>query len=211
MSARLGIRVAAFVLAGAGYVLACHWLMTRWGDSPWSVLGVIAPMLAAVAAGFWRSGQRALAALATVPVLALCGQAMLGTRLPTQWLYLAQHAGVNLALALGFGGTLRAGHTPLITALARRVHRRFTPDMAVYTRHCTVAWTLYFLAVVVLSLALYARADFDTWAVFANLVSPVSVALMFGGEYLLRYRLHPEFERASVADAVRSYLQGRAE
>jgi hypothetical protein len=29
---------------------------------------------------------------------------------------------------------------------------------------------------------------------------------MFGGEYLLRYRLHPEFERASVADAIRSYM-----
>jgi len=30
----------------------------------------------------------------------------------------------------------------------------------------------------------------------------------FGGEYLLRYRLHPECERASIADAIRSYLHG---
>ena len=26
------------------------------------------------------------------------------------------------------------------------------------------------------------------------------------GEHWLRYRLHPEFERASIADAVRSYM-----
>ena len=33
---------------------------------------------------------------------------------------------------------------------------------------------------------------FDTWAFFANLLNPLAVALMFAGEHLLRYRLHPE-------------------
>ncbi len=28
---------------------------------------------------------------------------------------------------------------------------------------------------------------------------------MFLGEYLLRYRLHPEFERATLAQAMRAY------
>ena len=40
---------------------------------------------------------------------------------------------------------------------------------------------------------------------FANLLTPLAVVMMFGAEYLLRYRLHPEFERASVTDAIRSY------
>jgi hypothetical protein len=31
------------------------------------------------------------------------------------------------------------------------------------------------------------------------------MALMFIAEYLLRYRLHPEFERATLAQAVRAY------
>jgi uncharacterized membrane protein len=114
--------------------------------------------------------------------------------------------GVNGMLALGFGATLRAGHTPLITTLARRVHRNFTPEMAVYTRKCTVAWTVYFVGISLISIGLYAFAPFDTWAFFANLLSPITVAVMFGGEYWLRYQLHPEFERASVADAIRSYM-----
>ncbi len=56
-----------------------------------------------------------------------------------------------------------------------------------------------------LSLVLYAFAPFDAWATFANLVTPLAMLLMFVGEYLLRYRLHPEFERATLAQAVRAY------
>ena len=40
---------------------------------------------------------------------------------------------------------------------------------------------------------------------FANLLTPLAMVLMFVGEYLLRYRLHPEFERATLAQAMRAY------
>jgi uncharacterized membrane protein len=207
MRTRLVIRIAALVLLGALYVLGGHWLMTRAPASPWNAVGVLAPMLVAIAIGTWRAGQRWVAGATALLIAALGAQALLGLQASPQRLYLAQHIGINAFLGLGFGSTLRAGHTPLITALAQRVHRHFPAPMALYTRHCTLAWTLYFVAIVVASLALYAFAPFDTWALFANLLSPISVALMFGGEYLLRYRLHPEFERASIGDAIRSYLQ----
>lgn len=211
MQARLGIRIAAVVLIGAAYVLATHWLMTRAHASPWSVVGVLAPMLAAISVGAWRGGQRWLGAGAALLLGALCIRALLGLQSSPQLLYMAQHVGFNLFLGFGFGSTLRPGHTPLITTLARRVHRHFPPAMAVYTRHCTLAWTLYFVAIAGISVALYEFAAFDTWALFANLVSPITVAVMFGAEYLLRYRLHPEFERTSIADAIRSYVHVDAE
>ena len=210
MAIPLGLRVAAIVGVGAAYVAATHWLMTSAPPSPWNMVGVLAPMLAAVAFGAWRGGQRWLGGAATLLLLALCAQALLGLQLAPGLLYMAQHVGVNALLALGFGATLRAGHTPLITTLARRVHRVFTPEMALYTRKCTQAWTLYFIGISAVSIALYALAPFDTWAFFANLISPLTVAVMFGGEYLLRYWLHPEFERASVADAIRSYMHNAA-
>ena len=211
MPTRLGIRIVAIVLLGTIYVLGGHWLMTRAPASPWNVVGVLAPMLAAIAIGAWRADQRWLAGGAALSIAALCGQALLGLQASPQLLYVAQHVGVNAFLAVGFGSTLRAGHTPLITTLARRVHRNFLPAMAVYTRHCTLAWTLYFIAIALVSILLYAFASFDTWAMFANLLSPITVALMFGAEYLLRYRLHPEFERTSIADTIRSYLHGAPE
>jgi uncharacterized membrane protein len=202
-------RVVAILLASLVYVLGTHWLMTR-PPSPWNVVGVLAPMLIAIAVGAWRGGQRALGALATLALVALCVMALTGTAMSPNVLYLAQHAGVHAFLAIGFGSTLRAGHTPLITTLATRVHGSLTPAMAAYTRHVTLAWVLYFVAIVAVSLGLYEYASFQAWAVFANLLTPIAMGLMFGGEYLLRYRLHPEFERSSIADAIRSYMRGSA-
>jgi uncharacterized membrane protein len=207
MQARLGTRIAAIALASLAYVLGTHWLMTRAGESPWNAVGVLAPMLAAIAVGAWRTGQRWVGAGAALAVAALCAQAALGAKVSASALYLAQHMGVHLFLAFGFGSTLRAGRTPLITTLASRVHERFTPAMAVYTRKVTLAWTLYFVAMAAVSLALYVFAAFETWALFANLMTPLAVVAMFGAEYLLRYRLHPEFERTTVADAIRAYMR----
>jgi uncharacterized membrane protein len=208
MPARLRIRIVGVALASLAYVLGCHWLMTRADSSDWDVVGVLAPMLVLLAIGAWRAGQRILAGVAALVLAGLCGQAVLGIRLPPHLLYLAQHVGIHLFLAAGFGATLRAGRTPLITTLATRVHGRITPGMAAYTRNLTAVWAGYFVAMAALSVALHEFASFDAWAWFANLLTPLAVVTMFGAEHLLRYRLHPEFERSTIADAVRSYLHG---
>jgi uncharacterized membrane protein len=210
MQANLGTRIVAIALVSVAYVLGTHWLMTRAHESPWNVVGVLSPMLLAVAVGAWKAGQRWLGAGAALLVVALCAQALLGINVSPQVLYLAQHVGINLFLAIGFGSTLRAGQTSLITILASRVHRYMPPPMVAYTRNVTLAWTIYFVVISGASVVVYLTASFDDWAFFANLLSPVTVALMFAGEYLLRYRLHPEFERTSIADAIRSYMGGTA-
>jgi len=89
------------------------------------------------------------------------------------------------------------------------VHGGLTPAMEHYTRKVTVAWTVYFVAMAALSLGLYLGTTFAVWATFANVGTPVALALMFGGEHLLRYRLHPEFERATMQDAIRAYARAR--
>ena len=82
------------------------------------------------------------------------------------------------------------------------------PKRGGQTRTLTKAWVIFFLAIVAVSLVLYAFASFDAWAIFANVLTPIATAVMFGGEHLLRYRLHPEFERATAAEAVRAYMSG---
>lgn len=199
-------RILAVLLLSVAYIAASHWLMTAAPATPWNAVLVLAPMLLTITWGAWQGGQRPLAVLAGLSLVALCVQASLPTPLSAQVLYLAQHVGINLFLAVGFGGTLRRGQQALITRLAARLHREFTPDMAAYTRRLTLAWTIYFVAMALLSLGLYAFASFDTWALFANVLTPLAVATLFGGEYWLRYKLHPEFERASLADAIRGYM-----
>jgi uncharacterized membrane protein len=201
----MGARVIALGAAAVAYVLVSHWLMTGAPASPWNAVIVVGPMLGAAAAFAWRRRHRVLGALAALAVAGLVVRAALGEEVPVRSLYVCQHVAIHLLLALVFGLTLQAGREPFVTALARRVHGSLTPAMAAYSRKVTLAWTGYFLAMAALSVVLYEAAPFDVWAAFANLVTPVAILLMFIGEYLLRYRLHPEFERATLAQAVRAY------
>jgi len=199
-------RVIALAAAAVAYVLVSHWLMTGAPASPWNAVIVIGPMLGAASVVAWQRRRRLLAALAALGAAGLVVQAWRGHDLPAGSLYVCQHVAIHLLLALVFGLTLLAGREPLVTALARRVHGgSITPAMAAYSRKVTLVWTGYFVVVATLSLVLYAVAPFDVWATFANLVTPFAILFMFIGEYLLRYRLHPEFERATLAQAVRAY------
>jgi uncharacterized membrane protein len=199
------IRLLAAGAAGIAYVLASHWLMTRAPTSSWSALAIVGPMLALAAFLAWQRGQRPLATLAAVAVAALAWQAWQGGGLAPGTVFVAQHVAIHVLLAFVFGLTLVGGRESLITALARRVHGGLTPAMAAYSRKVTVVWTAYFVAMGALSLALYALAPFATWAAFANLATPLAMLALFVGEYLLRYRLHPEFERATLSQALRAY------
>ena len=198
-------RAFAIALAGIAYVLGSYWLMTSSPGSAWRAVVVVAPMLMLAAVLAWQRKHRAVAVLAALAAAGLLFQARDGGGLPAESIYVAEHVSIHVLLALVFGLTLQAGRESLITALARRVHGNLTSDMVTYTRKVTLAWTIYFLAMAALSLTLFAFAPFATWAAFAALATPLVMLALFVGEYLLRYRLHPEFERATLAQAVRAY------
>lgn len=195
-------------LLGVAYVVACHWLMTSAPDSRWNALVVIGPMLGLVALFAARRGQRLVAAAAALVLGGLVVQAWQGGGLAPATLYLGQHVAIHAALAALFALTLRPGQEPLVTALARRVHGGvLTAPMEAYSRKVTIAWSLYFVLMAAVSIGLFLAAPFSAWAVFANLLTPVALLLMFAGEFVLRYRLHPEFERATFASAMNAYAR----
>ena len=192
--------------SAVAYVAASHWLMTRAPASQWNAVVVVGPMLALLALSAWQRGQRALGTAATLGLVALVWLGWRGGGVSPASLYVTQHVAVHAALATAFALTLRPGREPLITALARRVHGgRLTPDMAAYSRKVTVVWAIYFVAMGLTSIALFVFAPFEVWATFANFGTPVSIALLFVGEHVLRYRLHPEFERATLGAAMRAF------
>lgn len=195
-------RWLAAAVAAIAYAAVSYALMTRAQDSAWSLLVVLGPLVVLATAATWGNGQRLLAGAGLLAALLLALLAASGRGLPARWLYLAQHAGVHLALAAWFGSTLRKGADPLVSALARRVHGSLTQGMVRYTRQVTLAWTLYFLAMAAASLALFAAGDFAHWSLLANVLTPVLTGAFFVGEYLVRYRLHPEFERVSLQQAI---------
>ena len=163
-----------------------------------------------------KRGRLLLLALAAIGVALgshwLITQAAQSTAAPlVQGLFLAQHAGVHAGLALWFSATLRPGRQPLIALLAQRVHGHLTPAMAHYTRQVTLAWVLYFAAIAAVSLGLYFGGQLMAWSLLVSAVTPVATLAMFVGEYALRYRLHPEFERVGFSAAMRAYRSYRAD
>ena len=195
-------------LLGVAYVVGCHWLMTSAPDSRWNALIVIGPMLGLLGLFAARRRQRLVAVLAALVLAGLAMQAWQGDGLAPSTLYLTQHVAIHGALAALFALTLRPGQEALVTALARRVHGGvLTPAMEAYTRKVTIAWSVYFVLIAAISIGLFLAAPFAAWAVFANLLTALALLLMFVGEFLLRYRLHPEFERATLASAMNAYAR----
>jgi uncharacterized membrane protein len=202
-----GWRFAAAAAALAGYALLSHWLMVHAAQAPWAVAALFGPLLLAVASTGWQRRQALTLAGCAALVLLLAAIVAAGGVQDMHRMYVLQHGGIHLALAWGFGITLRPGATPLITAMAERLHRRFSPEMRDYTRWLTRLWVRYFISMVAVSVAIYALAPWSWWSLYCNLFTPLAAVALFVGEHLVRYRRHPDFERVSLRAAFEAYRQ----
>jgi len=198
-------RIVAAAAALTGYALLSYALMAHAPDQPWSVAALFGPLLLALALGGWvRRHVPTLVACAALTLL-LVALVLRGGGVDVNRLYVLQHAAIHASLAWTFAMTLRPGSTPLITLMAERIHDVFTPEMRTYTGWLTRIWALFFVAMIVVSLAIYAFAPWPWWSFFCNVLTPGASVAFFVGEYLVRYRRHPEFERATLAQAVKAY------
>jgi len=197
-------RIALLLVVGVAYAGLSHWMTVFHPTAPWAVVVLLGPLWLAVmgfsASWFGRWGFAVTAALGLGGVaLVFLGEAGDPNRL-----YVLQHVAINTALCGWFGSTLRGRGLPLITQFAQRVHP-LRGHMLSYTTQLTRIWTAFFALVVAASLAIYFTRPFSDWSLFSNVLCPVMVALLFVGEHLVRYRLHPEFERTRLVDAVRAF------
>jgi uncharacterized membrane protein len=133
----------------------------------------------------------ALLITATMLIMGWAGVNRFG--LPSTIIFGLPHLVINLFLMWFFARTLKEGREPLITSIARRVHGSLTPDLEIYTRHVTLAWSLFFVLQIAVSLGLYIFSTPQIWSVFINALNAPLIILMFVCEYTyrtLRYRDH---------------------
>jgi uncharacterized membrane protein len=199
------LRIAVLVLLGAAYALAAHWFTSRPGLAEYGAILSIAPWLAVGAALAWQSSHRAIAVVASLAALAALYLARGVLVENFVWIYFIQHAGTFLALAVTFGRTLAVAREPLCTRLARVVHGGMNDELARYTRQVTLAWAVFFVAMCVVSTALFVLAPIAAWSLFANLLTPALVAAMFGVEYLIRLRVLPRLEHRGLIESARAF------
>lgn len=205
----VAVPVAGIAVSLVGYAVLSNWLMVHAANQPYTLALLFGPLLLAIGGVGWRQRQWATLAACLLLMGVLVAVVLKGGVQDAQRLYVLQHGGILAALAWGFALTLRAGQQPLISALAEGVHTRlgqaFTPALAAYTRRLTQVWVGFFVAMVVVSVVLYALAPWSWWSLFCTLLTPVASGLLFAGEHVLRYRWHPEFPRVSLQAAFQAY------
>jgi len=123
--------------------------------------------------------------------------------------YLIQECGMYSLLAFGFGRSLGPGNLALCTRLADRLHGPLSPREVRYTRQVTVAWAVFFGALTLTILGLYAFASLTVWSLFVNFIALPLVGLMFVAEYAVRRHALPETERRGILASVRVFLSSR--
>jgi uncharacterized membrane protein len=198
----------AIAVSVIGYSVLAHYSAATSAATTFPSLGVavsLAPSLIILLLLAWRSPRRLLMSLVCVGVGVLLWMFWGALEKNFNWVYFLQHAGTNVMLAAVFGVTLARGRQPLCTRFAEVVHGDITAEVARYTRHVTLAWTLFFLAVSLASTLLFLFASIEVWSIFANFLSFPLILLMFAVEYLVRLRALPNLEKHSIMDGVLAY------
>lgn len=189
-----------------GYPLLAHYTNESANRGNLGALVAIAPVVLTALVLAWRSSRRLL----MLGMVFLLCFALWGVWPALEHhfgvVYWLQNAGIQLMLCIIFGRTLMAGQKPLCTRFAEAVHvAPLTPQHEIYARQVTVAWTLFFAVMVLISSLLFFLTPQATWSVFANFMTLPLVALMFIVEYRVRRRLLPNMRDANILDAVRAF------
>lgn len=205
------LRAAILGLAGAGYLGLCY-AAAAWPHPPRvAVVTGLLPLLGIAFAAAWRSPWRLPA---TAVVGALLGALLLDLgqlQRELRLVYLLQHAGAMTVLGYTFGSTLTAGRERALCSRIARVAIAgdIAPDYYLYTWRVTLAWTVFFATMALVSVLLFAFGPIAWWSLLANVLTPVLVGAMFVGEYAVRLRALPDRPHMSVAQTVAAWRSFR--
>lgn len=207
ISAKQVFQFAAFGIVGAAYLALSHHVSVAEHPSTLAVVVGLLPLAGMALGAAWLARLRLAALLLWGAVVVALGLQLEFLRDHAVWLYFVQHAGAMTVLGLGFGGTLRSAHEDaLCSRVARVIHAEpLSAAYVHYTWKVTLAWTLFFAISALLSVGLFFWGPIEAWSVFANLLTPVLIGLMFAVEYLVRLRLLPEYSNVSIAAIIRAY------
>lgn len=200
------LQFAAVALSVVVYAGLSHYCNTVAPAKPLGVVLAFTPLLLVAGAGLWRGVHPLAAALGAAAAGVLVLRHWEALERHFSWAYLADDCAIYGALTWGFGRTLRRGRRPLCTVLADKVHGPLTEAEVRYTRQVTLAWTIFFAAVALLTVTLFLLAPLRAWSIYANFCTLPLVLTMFAAEYAVRRRRLPQTADGGIVATVRAYF-----
>ena len=203
------IQLALISAAGIVYIGISHFTAISARPPLAAILVGILPLGAIALVTAWHSRARTLSLL----LLTACALAVIfnleNLRNNAAWLYFVQHAGAMILLCIMFGGTLGDGHAnALCSRIAQFVIiKPLDAHYLHYTWKVTLAWTIFFAIIAMMSVPLFFFGPIEAWSVFANLLTPLLLGAMFAGEYLIRLRVMPNRAHFSITETIHAYRE----
>lgn len=213
MPLRGKLRLAVLGIGGAIY-LALGYLASSSNHPPLlAVLVTALPTVVGLIVVCWHTPLRLPVIVLCVGALAIFAQRVDFLLSHAAWLYFCQHIGAMTALGIMFGSTLRTHEGALCSRVAKfGISAPLDEHYFHYTWKVTLAWTIYFVASAIISIGLFFWGSLEQWSLFAVVLMPISLAIMFGCEYLIRLRAlsgHPHFSIAQTIESYQKYVQRR--
>lgn len=120
-------------------------------------------------------------------------------------LYLLQYSAIMLAFMVWFGQSLLPNQQALCTQLSACIHEEVSERLASYTRAVTLSWAVFFLLMLLSSVALYYFVSIEAWSFFTYFLTAPLVGIMFLVEYIIRKQRLPPSEALDFMSAIRAY------
>ena len=200
------VRAAAGAALVVAYEAGAHHAVGTPGLEGLGLTLVLAPAAILAFGAALRSPRRFLLAPPMAVVAAMLWMLRGALVRHYEWGLFLEHVLFNGTLGYVFGRTLAPGREPLCSRFAAVVHGRpLAPEIAVYTRRITAAWTCFFAVIVIVSALLFATASIEAWSTFANYLTLPLVATMFLAEHACRRFALPGVRRSSIAESFRAY------
>lgn len=206
MSWRRRLQLAAIIAFVIAYAGLSHYSNSVAKTHDVGVGLALGPVLAVAIALIWRWTHVLVALLAVAVAAVLLRHYWPVLERNFSLVYLLQEAGFYSLMAASFGLSLRRHETALCTQLADKVHGPLSAQEIRYTRQVTAAWTIFFLAITLVTIALFAMAPLRVWSLFANFFAVPLMVLMFAAEYAVRRRVLPQVHGTGLLAAVRVYF-----
>lgn len=210
MQSRFAFGSILSVLLVAVYAVASYYTAINAVSVPWAFVLALAPLALALLVLVRKVLGLAAAAAMALLLGWLIHHFQMELRTHVALLYYLQHAGMMLCGALFFGLSLLPSQEPLCVRFARYGHETMSPELERYAHGATVAWTLFFVTMGVVSTALYfSPLPKSLWSAFDTLLTLPLVGLMFAVEYAVRRCALPYEPDQGITGAWRAYQAWR--